>query len=579
MAGRPAPRGARPRRVPSTVKQRRPAWQRILIAAISVAAVILGGTVALRVAYAGQAMPATAIGEQAVGGLTEAQVRRTVERLADPDRRLNLTGGGRTLRVSTGGAGLRADVDATVAAVMAAHRGGLLAPLGALAGRTSRIALDARVDAAALRDTVEQVARAIDRPPYAGGLSIDPQTLVATVVPSRAGRTVRRAELSAALRSRLLRPGSTVVSVPIRRSTPVSEERLRQLAEDAEAYLRSPLRLTGAGKDVVVEPSELADLLAVEATSGGRSARLGVDSAALSRLTARVASSRDRAARSASLAAPASGPTVDGKGEVSWRPRKAKVTVRAEGRPGLAVDVKQLNGRVRAAVRAGTHRLTVPTKVTPAPVSSSAARGIDQLIGTFTTYHPPGQPRVTNIHRIADAIDGTVIAPGKQFSLNALAGERTKAKGYVEAPFIAGNKIEPSVGGGVSQFSTTMYNAAYFAGLPIDAAQAHSLYIDRYPAGRETTLNWPTIDLRWTNDTKVPVLVRATYTDTSVTVALYGDNGGRRVTAEPGDREPNPGGNFTITVTRQIRYPDGRTVEQPRTTSYANEVTEDAPQE
>ncbi len=75
-----------------------------------------------------------------------------------------------------------------------------------------------------------------------------------------------------------------------------------------------------------------------------------------------------------------------------------------------------------------------------------------------------------------------MIAPGKSFSLNGIAGERTKAKGYVEAPFIAGNKIEPSVGGGVSQFSTTAYNAAYFAGLPITASQPHSLYIDRYPA-------------------------------------------------------------------------------------------------
>ncbi|MFT4036498.1 MAG: VanW family protein, partial [Patulibacter sp.] len=198
---------------------------------------------------------------------------------------------------------------------------------------------------------------------------------------------------------------------------------------------------------------------------------------------------------------------------------------------------------------------------------------------TFTTYHPAGQPRVTNIHRIAQAVDRAVIAPGEDFSLNGIAGERTKAKGYVEAPFIAGNKIEPSIGGGVSQFSTTMYNAAYFAGLPILVSQPHSLFIDRYPAGRETTLNWPTIDLQWRNDTGAPILVRTSYTETSVTVTLYGHNGGRRVQAIPGDRQPNPGGNFTITVTRVVRYPDGRVTRTPRTTSYANEVTDGAPQE
>ena len=103
---------------------------------------------------------------------------------------------------------------------------------------------------------------------------------------------------------------------------------------------------------------------------------------------------------------------------------------------------------------------------------------------------------------------------------SAQTGERTKAKGYVEAPFIANNRIEPSVGGGVSQFSTTMYNAAFFAGLKLDAYRPHSLYIDRYPPGRESTLNFPDIDLRWTNDTDAPVVVRTSYDDTSVTVTL-----------------------------------------------------------
>lgn len=567
-----------PRRVPSRTRERRPAWQRLALGLVAVLVVIVGASLAMRATYSGKAMPGTNIGDESVGGLTEAEIRRTVERLGDPDRRLNLIAAGRTLRISAGGAGLEVDTDATVARAMDAHRGGLFAPLGALVGSTDT-ELVASVEAAKLRTTVREVARAVDREPYAGGLSIDDQTLVATPVPAKSGRTVRQQELTDALRRRLLNPGGTIVRVPMRTTSPVSEARLRALADDAERYLRAPLRLTGAGKDYVVEPPQLANLLAVEAVSGGRAARLGVDSAELSDLTARVAKARDRAPRSATISAPASGPTVDGKAEVSWKPRPAKVTVRSEGRAGLAVDVKGLNGRVRQAVRTGAHAAKVPTKVQPAPVSRAAARQIDQLIGTFTTYHPPGQPRVTNIHRIADAVDGTVIAPGKAFSLNGIAGERTKAKGYVEAPFIAGNKIEPSVGGGVSQFSTTAYNAAYFAGLPITASQPHSLYIDRYPAGRETTLNWPTIDLAWTNDTKVPILVRASYTDTSVTVSLYGDNGGRRVQAKPGDRQPNPGGNFTITVTRVIRYPDGRSAEQPRTTSYANEVTDDAPQE
>lgn len=124
------------------------------------------------------------------------------------------------------------------------------------------------------------------------------------------------------------------------------------------------------------------------------------------------------------------------------------------------------------------------------------------------------------------------------------------------------------MGGGVSQFSTTIYNAAYFAGLRFDAFRAHSLYIDRYPPGREATLNFPDIDLRWTNDTRVPVVVSTSSTASSVTVRLLGDNGGRQVRARPGSRQPAPAGDFTITVTRVVRYADGREVSQPLTTRY-----------
>ena len=120
--------------------------------------------------------------------------------------------------------------------------------------------------------------------------------------------------------------------------------------------------------------------------------------------------------------------------------------------------------------------------------------GVDQLIGTFTTYHPCCAPRVTNIHRMAEIIDGTAIAPGKTFSLNDASGERTTAKGFVAAPAIVDGELRDQIGGGVSQFSTTLFNAAWFAGLDVIEHQPHSLYIPRYPPGREATLDWRAID-------------------------------------------------------------------------------------
>ena len=238
------------------------------------------------------------------------------------------------------------------------------------------------------------------------------------------------------------------------------------------------------------------------------------------------------------------------------------------GRTGMQLDRSRAMAVIASAVRRGVHRTELPVQVTRPRISTAAASRVRRLIGTFTTHYACCQPRVSNIRRIARAVDGTVIASGEQFSLNGVAGERTHDKGYVEAPFIADGKLVPSVGGGVSQFATTMYNAAFFAGLQLDAHQAHSFYIDRYPAGREATLNYGTIDLTWTNDTQAPVVVRASSTPTSVTVALYGDNDGRRVRASSGAREPVVGRDFAIRVTRVMRYADGRVVRQPYVTTY-----------
>lgn len=148
--------------------------------------------------------------------------------------------------------------------------------------------------------------------------------------------------------------------------------------------------------------------------------------------------------------------------------------------------------------------------------------GDAQLISTFTTNHPAGQSRVTNIHRIADIVDGTIVMPGEQFSLNATAGQRTTERGFVEAGVIYQGEFTDDIGGGVSQFATTMFNAAFFGAMQLDEWQAHSYWISRYPKGREATVSWTKPDLRWTNTSGGPVIVKTSYTGDSITVSLLG---------------------------------------------------------
>jgi vancomycin resistance protein YoaR len=119
----------------------------------------------------------------------------------------------------------------------------------------------------------------------------------------------------------------------------------------------------------------------------------------------------------------------------------------------------------------------------PAPLIQAKQGAGYELVSRFTTYYPPGQPRVLNIRRAAQILDRTVVRAGRRFSMNEALGKRTRARGFVSAPSIAGPIHVDSVGGGVSQVATTLYNAAFFAGLRIIAHTPHSFYISRYPKG------------------------------------------------------------------------------------------------
>jgi vancomycin resistance protein YoaR len=128
---------------------------------------------------------------------------------------------------------------------------------------------------------------------------------------------------------------------------------------------------------------------------------------------------------------------------------------------------------------------------------------------------------VQNIHTIADIVKGAVVLPGETFSLNGYVGARDRGRGFVEAPMILDGRFVPAVGGGVSQFATTMFNAVFFGGFQDVYHKPHSYWISRYPAGREATVSSPAPDLKWRNDSPYGVLITTSYTAKSVTVTFW----------------------------------------------------------
>lgn len=240
-------------------------------------------------------------------------------------------------------------------------------------------------------------------------------------------------------------------------------------------------------------------------------------------------------------------------------------------REGMACCAKDTAQRVLDAIVKGQSSVEVQLEITPPSLTTAEAEklGIKEPVGTtvewkgqpqvksFTTYHACCEGRVANIHRIADLVRGTLIQPGKTFSINASVGKRTPEKGFVAAGAIANGVLVQDVGGGVSQFATTLFNAAFFAGLDFGEYQSHSLVIDRYPFGREATLGFEHPDLQIENTTPYGVLIWTSYTDTSVTVTLFST---QHVHGEQAGQSSAPAGNCTrVTTTRTRRYSDGRT--------------------
>jgi vancomycin resistance protein YoaR len=183
-------------------------------------------------------------------------------------------------------------------------------------------------------------------------------------------------------------------------------------------------------------------------------------------------------------------------------------------------------------------------------------KGVQQ-VKSFTTYHACCEARVTNIHRMADLVRGAIIPPGTTFSINEHVGKRTLEKGFVPAGAIANGEHSEEVGGGVSQFATTLFNAAFFAGLDYGEYQSHSIQFDRYPRGREATMGYEHPDLQIENNTDYGVMIWTSYTGTSLTVTLYST---QNVYGQQTGQTDSKQGNCTrVTTTRTRTYNDGHT--------------------
>jgi vancomycin resistance protein YoaR len=185
-------------------------------------------------------------------------------------------------------------------------------------------------------------------------------------------------------------------------------------------------------------------------------------------------------------------------------------------------------------------------------MTTAQAKGlrIERQLASYATLYAGTSDRINNLQLAVEILDGARIAPGATWSFNEFVGPRTAERGFRSAPVIMDGKYEEGIGGGVSQVATTVFNAAWEAGIKIAERRPHALYISRYPDGRDATVNYPDVDLKLTNDTPRWIVIKASYDESGILVRLLGGGPERRVESVAGElkvtgrpkteREPDP---------------------------------------
>ena len=538
--------------------RRRGGVVRWLVLGVVVLAVLLYGGA---YAYAGDRLPRdTSIEGVDVGGLRLQAAEQRLERsFADrPSESVAVRVAGREIDLDPTEVGLRVDVPASVDRVPVARSWNPVDLWRALVGGRDHEAV-AVTDDERLRERLAALAEEVQRPAREGAVRIVADGPVPTY--PRPGRALDVAAAEAAVLAAFPRPGGPldleVVPVPPRVT---AEEVDRAVQEFAGPAVSAPVTVRAAADAAVLEPEQYARLLSVRAEG----ARLvaSVDVAGLARRVLEVLPGATQEPRDATVAL------------VGGRPRVVP------GRSGRTVDEDRLAARFLEAVAAEGEARTVgiPTRAVDEPaVTAQDVRswGVREVVSQFTTYYPHADYRNVNIGRAAELLDGTLLEPGELFSFNETVGERTAANGFTRGFVISNGIFAEDYGGGVSQLATTTFNAAFFAGLEDVEHKPHSFYIDRYPVGREATVSWPTIDLRFRNDTEHGVLVETRHvpstpsTSGAITVRLWSTKvwdveavtGERYAYTSPATRVvtgedcfPNTGySGFDVDVTRVFR--------------------------
>jgi vancomycin resistance protein YoaR len=497
--------------------QRRTKRRRNYLSARATVAVVavVGAIVALLIglAFAGsrsQLAAGTEVAGIDVGGLSRREAVAKLDDLYDQgsDRPIHFTAGSSTYSFAPNQLGVHPDWNGAVAAAAQAGDGfGPLRGLRRLRARVfgAEVLPRLAVSNAALEYVLDKIAADVDRPPRNAllvrhGLRIE-------VAPERVGARLERNATAETLVRTLgqIEQTSDSTALPVLVAAPeVTRDELADVAQRARVAVSAPVVVKAGQRSFRLPRWRIGELLSLP-RNGDTNLRIG----------GRAADSYFRAL-SKTVGRPAR--------DAHFAVYSGSVQV-VPSRHGVELNVPQAARAILRAATRPTNRIARLSVVRAAPARSTKdalAMGIDRRMSSYKTYYSGTADRITNLQLGVAALDDSLVPPGGTFSLNGAIGERTVERGFRVAPVIIGNEYSEEVGGGTSQVATTVFNAAWEAGLRITERHPHSLYISRYQLGRDATVYWPSLDLKFVNDTKSWVLVKGFSEADGISVAIYG---------------------------------------------------------
>ncbi|HET9999242.1 MAG TPA: VanW family protein [Nocardioides sp.] len=546
--------------------QRERAGARVVLVMLLVLALMLGvGYLAAYAAAQDKTPRGTEVADVPVGGQTLADAAATLRSGLAPRAeapitiRIDSAVGGEELTATPADLGLGVDY---VASVREAGAGRSWDPVWLWNYYTGGTELDPVVTVSdmTMTDYLTSLAERVGRPARDGRVRF--QGTRVRVDQPKPGRSIDPVQAREAITAAYLADDPTAVLDLVAAQPVIDDADVRAAVNDvANPAVSGPVTLVFGDSRVRLQPRDFAAALSFRAEGGAL--RLHVDRRNLLRLVEQMVAADGGTPVDATVA------LVDGKPEV------------VPAKPGITFEPAEVTAAFTAALTRpeGEREATVSAQVEEAAFSTADAKALEikEQVSTFTTYFPYADYRNTNIGRAMELINGTVLKPGETFSLNDTVGERTPENGFVKGFIIEDGIFKEDYGGGVSQSATTTFNAAFFAGLEDVEHKPHSFYIDRYPVGREATVAWPTVDLKFTNNTPYGVLIQAGITPSSpsaqgvATVTMWSTKYWEITTSESArynltepktrvlrteDCYPNTGyGGFDIDVTRHFHLP------------------------